>query len=559
MTLVALIAAAAAAAQQLPATPPTPRRASLVDPLTASIFGRVTRSDSGAPIRGAEVRLLIDGRSSRLATTDADGRYELRDLSAGSYRLAVSRTGFVPLQFGQRRPFEAAAAINVTEGARAEANVALIRGGVIYGRVLDQTGEPLIGTRVQALRSRSSGGQRRLQSVGAPDITDDIGSFRIYGLPPGDYYVAAAAGLGDQVKRDPPTYYPGTANFTEAQPIALGPGAEASAEFSRAAVRNARVSGIVVDSAGNPVQAMVNLVSEAITTGPVMGAGGGAGGPAPLQLHADGEPNGRFTIENVPPGPYVLTAMVFPREEPNPQTPGPRTAAQMARQLPQQAAMPLAVSGDDIGGLTIVTNRPSVLTGSVVADSGVTKPLPRNVRVTQRSVATAGTSMTMGNMNETDFQLVGMSGTFRIVVTVPDGWTLKAVMLDGRDVTDEPIDLRGQNATVRVVVSDRPSSVSGTALLRGAPADLDVVVFADDPTKWAYPSRFVRTVRADAQGRFQIADLPAGERYVAAALEYLEEGEQDDPQFLERLRSRGTSFSLIEGQQRAIQLDAIAR
>jgi hypothetical protein len=233
--------------------------------------------------------------------------------------------------------------------------------------------------------------------------------------------------------------------------------------------------------------------------------------------------------------------MVFPREEPNPQTPGPRTAAQMARQLPQQAAMPLAVSGDDIGGLTIVTNRPSVLTGSVVADSGVTKPLPRNVRVTQRSVATAGTSMTMGNMNETDFQLVGMSGTFRIVVTVPDGWTLKAVMLDGRDVTDEPIDLRGQNATVRVVVSDRPSSVSGTALLRGAPADLDVVVFAD------------------AQGRFQIADLPAGERYVAAALEYLEEGEQDDPQFLERLRSRGTSFSLIEGQQRAIQLDAIAR
>jgi hypothetical protein len=164
----------------------------------------------------------------------------------------------------------------------------------------------------------------------------------------------------------------------------------------------------------------------------------------------------------------------------------------------------------------------------------------------------------MGNMNETDFQLVGMSGTFRIVVTVPDGWTLKAVMLDGRDVTDEPIDLRGQNATVRVVVSDRPSSVSGTALLRGAPADLDVVVFADDPTKWAYPSRFVRTVRADAQGRFQIADRPAGE-YVAAALEYLEEGEQDDPQFLERLRSRGTSFSLIEGQQRAIQLDAIAR
>ena len=548
---VAILASASAAAAQQPATR---GRASRVDSLTASIQGKVMTSDSGAPIRGAEVRLLTDGRSSRLATTNAEGRYELRDLAAGEYRLAVSRTGFVSLQFGQRRPFETASAITLAEGARVEANVALIRGGVIYGRVLDQHGEPQIGTRVQALRSSSRGGQRRLQSVGAPDLTDDSGSFRIYGLPPGDYYVAAAAGLGDQVKRDPPTYYPGTANFAEAQPIVLAPGVEASAEFPMAPVRNARVSGIAVDSAGNPVQAMVNLVSEAVSAGPAMG-----GTVAPLQIHADAEPNGRFTMENVPPGPYVLTAMVFKMGGPTPPTPGPPSAAQMARQMPEQAAMPLVVNGDDISGLTLVTNRASVLTGSIVADTGVSKPLPRNVRVTQRSVASGGTSMSMGSMNETDFQLVGMPGAFRIHVTVPDGWTVKAVMLDGRDVTDEPIDLRGQNGTVRVVLSDRPSGVMGTALLRGAPADVDVVVFAEDTTKWTYPSRYVRTTRADGQGRFQIADLPAGERYLAAALDYLEEGEQDDPQFLERLRGRAASFALIEGQQRAIQVDAIAR
>jgi hypothetical protein len=231
----------------------------------------------------------------------------------------------------------------------------------------------------------------------------------------------------------------------------------------------------------------------------------------------------------------------------------------MARQMPEQAAMPLVVNGDDVSGLTIVTTKPSVLTGSIVADTGVARPLPRNVRVTQRSVTSGGTSMSMGSMNDTDFQLVGMAGAFRINVTGPEGWTVKAVMLDGRDVTDEPIDLRGQNATVRVVLSDRPSSVIGTASQRGAPADVDVVVFAEDPTKWTYPSRFVRTTRADGQGRFQIVDLPSGERYLAAALDYLEEGEQDDPQFLERLRARATSFSLIEGQQRAIQLDAIGR
>jgi hypothetical protein len=77
--------------------------------------------------------------------------------------------------------------------------------------------------------------------------------------------------------------------------------------------------------------------------------------------------------------------------------------------------------------------------------------------------------------------------------------------------------------------------------------------------RWTFPSRYIRTTRADAQGNFRIADLPPGERYLAAALDYLEEGEHEDAQFLERLRGRATSFSLSEGQQRAIRLDAVSR
>jgi hypothetical protein len=552
-TIVAAIVATAAIAAQQPAAP---ARTTRVDSLTASIEGKVTRTDTGAPVRGAEVRLSVDGRSSRLATTNAEGRYELRDLAAGEYRVTVSRTGFVSLQFGQRRPFEAASTIRLAEGGRAEANVALIRGGVIYGRVLDQYGEPLIGTRVQALRSRSVGGQRRLQSVGAADVTDDTGAFRIYGLPPGDYYVAAAAGFGDQVKRDPPTYYPGTANFAEAQPITLAPGVEASAEFPMAPVRNARVTGIVVDSSGKPVQAMVNLTSEAVSAGPAMG-----GTVAPMQVHADTLPNGAFTLENVPPGPYTLTAMVMNMMSgPSPPTQGPPSAADMVRRMPEQVGMPIVVSGDDISGITLVTRKAAVLSGSFVTDTGVSAPLPGNRRVIQRSADGAGgMNMTLGTGSGRSFQLVGMPGPFRLEVELPEGWTVKALMLDGRDVTDEVVDLRGENATLQVILSDRPSSVLGTATLRGEPSDVDVVVFPEDATRWTYPSRYVRAARADRQGQFRITNLPAGESYLAAAVDYLEDGEQHDPQFLERLRGRATSFSLSEGQQRTIRMDAINR
>lgn len=528
-----------------------------VDPLTASISGKITTSDTGAPIRGAEVRLSIDGRYSRLATTDGDGRYELRDLPAGEYTLVVSRTGFTTLSYGQRRPFEAATRIALTEGGSAEADVALIRGGVIYGHLLDQYGEPLAGTRVQVLRSRVVRGQRRLQSVGAADQTDDTGAFRIYGLPPGDYYVAAAAGMGDQVKRDPPTYYPGTANFASAQTIAINAGQEASADFQIADIRNARVTGIVVNASGNPVAAMVNLTSETVSSGP-----GLDGGPAPFQIHADARADGTFSLENVPPGPYSLTAMVMP----GPVGPdvfgtsnGPQTPGEMMRRMPEQVATQLVVNGDDVSGITLVTRAGSVLNGSFVADYGVTTPLPRGLRISPRST-TMGVAMTMGNGSGGEFQLVGLVGPFTFNVQgIPDGWTVKSILLDGRDISDELVDMRGSESTLRVVMSDRASSVVGNVQSRSDSVDYNVVVFPEDPTKWTYPSRYIKTARTDAQGRFRIADLPGGERYMAAAIDYLEDGEQDDAQFLERLRARATSFALSEGQQRSLLLDPIAR
>ncbi len=170
--------------------------------------------------------------------------------------------------------------------------------------MLDEFGDPSVGTRVQVLRNRAEGGGRRLLPVGMADQTDDTGAFRIYGLPPGEYYVAASTGLIDAIKRDPPVYYPGTMSFAEAQPITLGAGAEASADFQIIDVaRAATVSGVVLTSSGAPAPgAMVNLSSNTVSATP------GAQGVA--MLHADAGPDGTFSIQNVPPGPYTITAQL---------------------------------------------------------------------------------------------------------------------------------------------------------------------------------------------------------------------------------------------------------
>ena len=535
-----------------------------VDPMTSSIKGIVTAADTGAPIRGAEVRLSSRGSYSRLVTTDGDGLFSLTDLAAGEYRLSVSRTGFTPLLYGQRRPLEAATSIDLSEGEAFTANLALTRGGAIHGRVIDEFGEPIAGTRVQVLRSRMVQGRRRLQSMGPGDETDDTGAFRVYGLPPGDYYVTASAGPADSLRREPPIYFAGTPTFTEAQVISLTVGTEASADFQLQPFRNARVSGRVFNSSGAPVTAMVQLSSEAVGTGPNLE---NAGNPRAFKMTAASGPDGRFTIENVPPGPYMLTAnssfvagVMAGREASDPTAGPPKAMLDIMERGPETASQDIVVAGADITDIALTSRRGGVLSGTFVADIGTLRPIPQGLSASFRPVNGGNTmSMSQGGRGNA-FRLVGMNGPFHLnIAGIPEGWAISEITVDGSDVTDEAIDLKGTNATARVVLTDRITTVSGMVQPRRERAGYSVVVFPDDSTRWTYPSRYVRTARVNDSGRFSISGLPANERYYAVAVDYLEEGEEQDTQVLERLRGRSTTFSLREAEQRAVVLDPVGR
>jgi hypothetical protein len=536
--------------------------ATRVDPKTASIKGLVTAADTGAPVRGAEVRLSSRGGYERLVTTDGDGAFRMSDLAAGEYRVTVSRTGFSSLVFGQRRPLEAPATINLSEGETFTANLSLTRGGAIHGRVVDQYGDPIAGTRVQALRSRMVRGQRRLQSMGPGDLTDDTGEFRVYGLPPGDYYVTASTGPADAVRRDPPVFYPGTPSFTEAQSITLAVGGESAADFQLLPIRNARVSGIVFNASGAPARAMVQLASEAIGVGMSFE---NASPPPAFMINADSGADGRFTIDNVPPGPYVLTAnssfvagMIAGNQAGNPNARPSPEMRQIMEQGPETATMSIVVAGENISDLALTTRRGGVLTGTFERDSGVVRPLPNRLYPDVRyAKGGSGLSMAQGGASAS-FRLAGISGPFFLAINgLPDDWAVSQIIVDGVDVTDEPIDLKGQTASARVVLTDRVATVSGVIQSRREAANYSVVVFPDDVTRWSYPSRYVRSARANNKGQFSISGLPPDERYFAVAVDFLEEGEEQDPQFLERLRSQATTFSLRENEQRSIYLEPL--
>ena len=296
----------------------------------------------------------------------------------------------------------------------------------------------------------------------------------------------------------------------------------------------------MVDASGSPIEASVSLLTEALGLGyanPVTGAQGG------LTLTGHSGRDGRFFIEGVPPGPYMVQANGLMRPGPD----GP---------IPNSGRTNIMVDGPAVTGLTIVTGSGGTITGTFVRDPAATQPIPADVTVVARG---SGPSMVQGRGNT--FRLAGIAGPVRLDVEgLPEGWVVKSISVEGDDVTDRTFDVRsGQAATARVVLTNRVTQVSGAVTPRPRGADAPVVVFADDPTKWAYPSRYVGVTRADENGRFSITGLPGGERYLAMAVDYLEDVEATDPEFLERLRARATSFSLTDGGRTMVDLRLISR
>src|SRR5213593_1405586 len=139
---------------------------------TAVLRGRVVADDTGQPLRKAQVRIFGSPGpgvqpENRLATTDASGRYEFKDLPAGRYTLSAAKGSYVSLQYGQQRPLATGKPVEVNDGQTIERiDFSLPRGALIAGRVLDEFGEPVADVQVLPLRYLVGGPGRRLQPTG---------------------------------------------------------------------------------------------------------------------------------------------------------------------------------------------------------------------------------------------------------------------------------------------------------------------------------------------------------------------------------------------------------
>ena len=483
---------------------------------TGTITGRITVGSK--PAQGVTVLLLpsnrynIDRNAVARATTDADGQFRLMNIAAGRYEVTPVAPALVAP--GSAAGFRSQGKqVNLADGETVDKiDFALVRGGVITGRVTDADGRPVISEHPRLELADQSNAQRRpfFYNPGMFE-TDDRGIYRIYGIPPGRYVVSVGEdtrsgmarisfGRGGFYQR---TFYPDVTEQAKATAIEVTEGSEATnvdITLGRRATTYA-ASGRVIDSETSKPVVNVTMAYGALTEGE------NRFGSVAMSTRTDAE--GRFRIEGLVPGRYVAFT----------------ASAEQQQNEDYSLPVPFEITEGDVNGLTVKVRRGSSISGVAVIDGTNNRSVL--AKLSQLSISCwleeeAGRLIVpvygLGNRINADgsFRMAGLRpGRYRLQLNgwpPPKGFSLVRVERDGMEQRAGIIDVQAgtQVTGVRFVLEYGTGTVRGQVRVENGtlPENARMYISARRPNG-NEPS--LPGAEVDARGRFVFEALPPGE------------------------------------------------
>ena len=499
---------------------PRPPRDVRAEATGKGVISGVVEDTDGRPLRRAGVRLASEAlMTTRQFFTRDDGSFLFDGLPPGSYSLSAGRTGYMDTQFGAQRQGGTGSAIALAADQQMTKIVLkLSRYAAITGVVYDQNGEPAAGISVEAMRYTMRTGSRTLSSVyGRASTTDDRGVYRLTGLLPGEYYVAAGppvlapkdvqvlstvdvdralqllkapSGTATEITFErqrqafAPVFFPGAVELSAAQTITLGQGEERGGiDVRLQLVPAARVTGTVAASDGRTVAGLevwavpVTDTSSMDLFSPYMGR----------TIFTD--PQGRFAFPALIPGRYTILV----------KSGQPGIPPQQTRPVAHWASADIVVAGADIAlDLTLQTG--ATISGKVVFNGATPPPNARTAGVRGSfQILDWPAPTVLSDPAAFNSLIVEADGSF-VATGLPPGryrltsqsslpnWWLRSTIVSGVDSLDTPFVVRpGQNIdNANIIFTDKPAEISGTLQTpAGAPtADYFIIVFAADKSFW---------------------------------------------------------------------------
>ena len=141
-----------------------------------AIRGQVVAAENDRALPRARVVLMADGQHADSVLADDRGRFSIPTPAGSTITLSITKAGFAVEQV----------AVPATMGAR-ELAIRLSRSAAISGRVTDPSGEGAVDVRVVAQRQDLVQDDRGPSAARFETTTDDLGDYRLGGLPAGRY------------------------------------------------------------------------------------------------------------------------------------------------------------------------------------------------------------------------------------------------------------------------------------------------------------------------------------------------------------------------------------
>ncbi len=278
---------------------------------TATVTGRVMVHNKG--LGGVVVGAGRSPGSSRpqipaelRARTDADGNYVINGLPAGTYYLSFSAPGFIAVRGGEPTGDFKPLTVGANETVKSM-DFRLVRGGVVSGRVSAKDGEPMVEQLINLVQvDQPPGPSFPTPSYNLDGRTDDRGIYRIFGIPEGRYKVAVGSTIaayssfmGKRAYKR--VFYPDSIDESKAKIVEVKEGSEHT---------GIDITGIVFE----PTYSINGRIIDGESALPVVGIMVGLevlsgdkriGG---LSGSSFSDSAGRFVIENIPAGRYLVSA-----------------------------------------------------------------------------------------------------------------------------------------------------------------------------------------------------------------------------------------------------------
>jgi 5-hydroxyisourate hydrolase-like protein (transthyretin family) len=552
---------------------------------TASIEGVVLRSGSGEPLSRAEVKLTrvvaeeeAGGKFSfgsdpdaglPSALTGSDGKFLLKDIDPGKYRLVVARNGYAKQSYGQTFPTRPGAIISITPGqAMKEVQFRMVPAGVVTGRVRDSSGEPGAGLSISLMQIAYDGAGRKTLEQFDEARTDDRGEYRFFWIPQGRYYVKASrAGhdfgrkgiVTDRTLRG--TYYPGVLDASRASVIEVQPGSEIGAiDIVLPQVLAHSITGRVVDaSTGKPPKSvdigLIPRLQNEILDYDTPGA-------------EYDSTKGTFIIRNVVPGPYRLVAGTrsgFEDPLPAADLAEARTGADLLESMFMTGAstqIPIEMPSADLHDVVLTLSKGSSIPVRFALDGQAfsTANGVDEIRLYLEPEAEfsfafmrSGRPNSEGNTKMDN----ALPGEYRVQVALgrAKDFYVKELRYGRTDALNEPIQITDQApAGLTVLLSNKGGQIEGT--LRDALSQpvggVEVMLIPNERKK----RELYKRVETDQDGRFVFRSLPPG-GYKVFSWEALEPNAYYDIDVVSRYETQGRPVQIQELSKETVDLRII--